>query len=151
MLHGQNFRRRHERHLMAVFDHDRRGFQRHNGLAAPHIALQQAAPSATGFSRSAAISASTRFLCPRRFERQDAFQRVANRRLAHAKGYTGHLLQAALPQRQAELEKEKFLEDQPLVRRRTKLVELGDVLVLRRKVRRRAALRGGKGSCIVRA
>ena len=42
MLHGENFRRRHQRGLVAVFDHDRRRFQRHDRLAAANVALQQA-------------------------------------------------------------------------------------------------------------
>src|SRR4029077_20100921 len=63
------------------------------------------------------------FLGLRRFERQNAFQRFAHTCLANAKGDA----RAALPffpaQRQAQLVKEKLLEDQAAVRRRAKLVQ----------------------------
>ncbi len=42
MLHGQDFRRRHEGGLIAVLDDDGRRFKRHDGLAASDVALQQA-------------------------------------------------------------------------------------------------------------
>ncbi len=42
MLRGQDFGGRQHRHLIAVFDGDDGGFGGHDGLAAAHIALQQA-------------------------------------------------------------------------------------------------------------
>ena len=46
MLCRQNLRGRHQRRLVSVFHGHQHGLQRHNGLARPHIALQQAAHGA---------------------------------------------------------------------------------------------------------
>ena len=39
VLRSQNFRGRHQRHLVAVFDHDRRRFERHNRFPAADVAF----------------------------------------------------------------------------------------------------------------
>ena len=71
MLHGQNFGRRHQRDLVAVFDDDRRGFERHDRFAAADVALQQAVHR----ERPLEIAGNFRehaLLRRRRLERQDA-------------------------------------------------------------------------------
>ena len=53
MLHGQDFRRGHERHLAPGLEHARGGQQGHHGLARSHVALQQAEELALGLQAAA--------------------------------------------------------------------------------------------------
>ena len=122
MLHGENFRGRHQRGLVAVFDDDGRGFERHDGLAAADVALQQAV------HRHAALQVRRDFreralLRVGGLEGQHALDRFANGRLAHAKRDPRLLLRRLLPHRDAQLVKEKLLENQPQVRRRAKRIQ----------------------------
>ena len=122
MLHGQNFRRRHQRGLIAVFDDDGRRFKRDDRFAAAHVALQQA------IHRHAAFQVRRDF--PERpllrvggLERQHALDRFADGRLAHAKRDPRLLLRRFLPHGDAQLVKEKFLENQAQVGLRTKRIQ----------------------------
>ncbi len=63
------------------------------------------------------------FLCIGGFERQNAFQRFAHAWLANAKGNARMSLHFFPAQREAQLIKEKLLENQAAVCRRAKLVE----------------------------
>ncbi len=143
MLRGQNFRGRHQRHLIAVLDHDRRRFQRHDRLAASHVAFEQPV------HRIGPLEVRRDFrehalLRRRRLERQDALQRLADFFFAHAHGDPALAMFAQPAQRQRELVVEKLLEDQPRLRRAAKRVEQLDAFVLRREMRveQRLAPRG---------
>jgi len=76
-----------------------------------------------GFSQSAAISARTRFLRRRGLERQDALQRFAHSVFPQTERDGVFLASGLAVQSEAELVQEKFLEDKPLLRRRTKRVQ----------------------------
>ena len=85
MLHGENFGGRHQSGLVAVFDGDDGGFEGDDGFAAADVALQQAVHGG-GFFEVGGDFAEDAFLRVRWFEREDAFQRVANVIFAHAEG-----------------------------------------------------------------
>ena len=87
-----------------------------------------------GRSRSAAISAERALLRLGRLEGQHALERLADGRLAHAECDARLLLRCFPAQRNAQLVKEKFLENQTLVRLRAKRIQRLDRLRLRRKV-----------------
>ena len=60
MLRGENFRWRHKRDLVAIFDDDGGSFQSDDGFAAADVAFQRRCMG-KGRSRSVAISTRTRF------------------------------------------------------------------------------------------
>jgi hypothetical protein len=77
VLHRQYFRWRHQRGLAAVGDGDYRGLQRHNRLAAAHIALQQAIHRRRLFKVRSNFTEHA-FLRRRGFERQNALECLAH-------------------------------------------------------------------------
>ncbi len=77
MLHGENFRWRHQRGLAAVFDGDDRGLQSDDGLSAPHVALQQPVHRRRLFEIGGDFRQHP-LLRRGGLERQNAFQRFAN-------------------------------------------------------------------------
>ena len=85
MLHGENFRGRHERGLAAVFDGDDRGLQGDDGFAAADVALQQAVHR-HGFFQVGGNFRQNAFLRGGGLERQNALQGFAHFVFAHAKG-----------------------------------------------------------------
>jgi hypothetical protein len=102
MLHGKNFRRRHQRGLRAVFDGNDRRLQRDDGLAAADVALQQPVHR-RGLFQVRGDFGEYALLCRRRLERQDTLQRFTHRVFANAKR-DGIFLACRPPvQREAEL------------------------------------------------
>ena len=83
MLRGQNFRRRHQRHLVAVFDHDRGRLERHDRFPAAHVAFQQAVHRKRLFEVAGNFRQHA-LLRGRRLERQNPLQRLAHSFFAHA-------------------------------------------------------------------
>ena len=116
MLHGEDFRGRHQRHLPAVFDHDRRRFQRHDGLPAADVTLQQPVHR-PGPLEIAGDFREHALLRRGGLKGKNALERFSYARLAHTKGDAGLLLGLLPPQRQAQLVKEELLENESLVRR----------------------------------
>ena len=112
VLLGENFSRRHERHLQAVLHRDERREQRHNRLACADITLQQAV------HRRRALHVLDDLLqrAPLPFgqlERQNAARRLANAivdldrawfRLANGGAFSHH---------QPQLKQEELFEDEP--------------------------------------
>ena len=114
MLLDENLRRREQRHLMTVADHDHRCNQRNDRLSAAHVALQQAVhrPIALQIVNDFLHDA---FLRPRQLERQNfshfSAHRVVNEDFAI---FFLHLFaRPAHPQR--ELKGEELLQNDPAV------------------------------------
>ncbi len=123
VLHGENFRGRHERGLRGVFDGDDGGLQRDDGFAAADVALQQAVHG-RGLFEVGGDFREDAFLRGGGFERQDALERFADFFFADAKGDGVFLARGFAIEREAELVEKKFFEDEALLRRRAKGVEL---------------------------
>ena len=85
VLLGQDFGRRHHRHLPAVLDRLQRGSSSDHRLAAAHIALQQALHG----MRARKIGANLRngaMLCGRKLERQ-RIEKLAHQVTARGQGW----------------------------------------------------------------
>ena len=99
VLRGKDFRRRHQRGLIAVLDGDEHGLQRDDGLAGADVALQQAAHG-LGLRMSATISPRAVFWALVGWKGRTS--RMASRTLVVGlKGEAGALLQAAALQLQS--------------------------------------------------
>ncbi len=99
MLHGENFRRRHQRHLLTVFDHDGGRLERHDGFPAADVALQQAVHRLGAFEIGGDFRQHS-LLRRGGLEGKNALERFSYARLAHAKSDAGLLLglaAAAMP------------------------------------------------------
>ncbi len=94
-----------------------------------------------GRSRSAAISASTRFCAAVGLKGKNALQRVADFVLADTHGDPRPAMFALAAQRQGKLIIEKLLEDQPHLRGAAKTVQQIEAFALRAENARRAGLR----------
>src|ERR1700758_1571922 len=121
MLLSQNFRRRHERDLVAVLDHDRRSLQSHDRLSAADIPLQQPV------HRLAALEVARDFrqhalLRTRGLEGKNPFERLSNSGLPDTERDAGLFLRLLPAQRQTQLVEKKLLENESLMGRRTKRV-----------------------------
>jgi len=122
MLHGENFRGRHERGLRGVFDSDDGGLQGDDGFAAADVALQEAV------HRSGLFEVGNNFfqdfeLSRGRFERENSFHGFADFFFADAEGDGVFFASGFAIEGEAELIQEKFFEDEALLRRRAKRVE----------------------------
>ena len=138
MLHRKYFGGRHQRGLVTVLDHNGRGLQGHNGLAAAHVALQQAVHR-RALLKVRGDFTQRAFLRTRRLEGQYALDRFTNGRFAHAEGDARLPLRRFLAHGHAQLIEEKFLKDQPQVRRRAKRIQRLDRFGGRRKMHETAA------------
>jgi len=119
VLHGKNFRWSHQRGLRTVFDGDHRRLQRNDGLAAADVSLE-GDDSSGGLFQIRGDLCKNAFLRRRGLERQDALQRFAHS-VFPADGTRWRFpCERLAVQSEAELVQEKFLEDKPLLRRRTK-------------------------------
>ena len=135
MLFGKNLRRRHECDLVAVLDrHDRRE-QRHYRLAGADVALQEPlhGPRALhirdDFGERVALSF-------RQLERQHRAGTLTDTIVDPRHEALAHLRILVTTKRQPRLEHEEVLEHQPPLRRRHERIQLVDVRILRRKMRR---------------
>ena len=123
MLDGENFRGRHERGLGGVFDGDDGGLERDDGFAAADVALEQAVHR-SGLFQVGGDFREDAFLRGGRFEGQDALERFADFFFADAEGDGVFLARGFAVEGEAELVKKKLFEDEALLRRRAKCVEL---------------------------
>ena len=120
MLGRQNFRRRHQRHLVTVLDRDRGGFERHDCFAASHVAFEHAMHRKWPF-QIAAISASTRFCAAVGLKGKIRFSasRILSSRMRIA--IPRRVMFVLATQRQGQLVVEKLLEYQAHLRGAAKL------------------------------
>ena len=140
MLHGENFRRRHERGLAAVFDSDNRGLQGDDGFAAADVALQEAVHG-RGLFEIGGDFGQDAFLGGGGFEGKDSLEGFANIFLAEAEGDSVFLAGGAAIERETELIQEEFLEDEALLGRGAEFIEGIDGFFCSGKVRLRQCLK----------
>ena len=133
MLGGQDLRRRQDRHLVAVFNGDHRRLRRHDGLAAAHVALQQAVHG-PGFFHVAGNFPEHALLRCGRLERQHGLHFFAHA-VVQLECDSGQRARLVALQGHAAFQPEELLEDQPELRRRTEGVEQAQVGIRRREVR----------------
>ena len=134
MLHGKDFRGRHQRHLAAVFHHDHRGLERHQRFPAAHVAHQQAVHGHGAFEVPGDFREHA-LLRRGGLEGQNFLYRFADARLAHGKGMAALLLRFAPAHGQAKLVVEQLLENQPALRGCAEGVQRVQVGVRGREVR----------------
>ncbi len=139
MLRSENFSRRHQRHLVAIFDHDRGGLERHDRFPAADVALEQPVHRKRLFEVACDFRQHA-LLRRRRLERQNPLQRFADFFFAHAHRDPALPVILRAAQRQRDLVVEELLENQPQVRRAAERVEQLDVFVFRRKMNREQRL-----------
>ena len=126
MLCCENFRRRHQRDLVAILDGDNRCFERDNGFSGADIALQQTAHG-RGLGHVGGNFFEHALLRRGGMKRQDALHgsTYAVVDLERDAGLSAHL--AAL-QFESEFEEEQFFEDQPNERGRTRRLQFRQAL-----------------------
>jgi hypothetical protein len=110
VLHGENFRGRHERGLAAVFYGDDGGLERDDGFAAADVTLQQAVHGGGLFEVGGDFGQDA-FLCGGGLKGEDALEGFADLFFAHAEGDGVFLARGFAVEREAELVQEKFFED----------------------------------------
>jgi hypothetical protein len=132
VLRGQDFGGGQDRHLVAVFDGDHRGFGGHDGLAAAHVALQQAVHGVR-LLHVVRDLLDDALLRPGGLEGQhglDAFAHAG----ADFEGDAGQRAGLAALQRHAALQPEELFENEAELRGRAESVEQAEVGIGRRKV-----------------
>ena len=122
MLDGENFRGGHEGSLRAVFDGDHGGLERDDGFAAPDIALEETIHRG-GLLEVGGDFGENAFLRDGGLERKDALEGFADGVFAEAEGDGVFFASGFALERETELVKEKFLENEALLRGRAKRVE----------------------------
>jgi hypothetical protein len=133
MLVGEDFGRRHERHLKAVFHFDQRREEGDDGLPGADVALQQPV------HRMRPLQVVDDFLqrlllTGGQLERQHAAGRLPNP-IVHAHGAGLRLGRGkAAPGDDPHLKEEGFFEDQPPLRRRREPIQLVERRIVWRKV-----------------
>ena len=133
MLHGENFRGRHQRGLSAVFDGDDGGLQSDDGFAAADVALEEAVHG-RGLFKVGDDFREDAFLRGGGLEGEDALNGFADVFFAHAEGDGVFFARGFAVEGEAELIEKKFLEDEALLRGRAKHVERFERFVRRGKV-----------------
>ena len=123
MLLRQNFSRRHQRDLVAVFNGDDCGLEGHDRFARSHIALQQPPHGARRLHVGGDFFQHA-LLGRRRMKRQYLLNRLANGIVKLERDSGLRLLLAAL-EFQSKLDEKKLIEDQPDVRRRARRLQIG--------------------------
>jgi hypothetical protein len=132
MLRCENFSGRHECGLVAIFDGDQHGLERHDGFAGADIALQEAAHGV----RLAHVGndfAEGAFLCGCGVERQHLADGLAHL-VGGGEGDAGALAHAAALEFETKLEEEQLLEDEAAMSRRAECLQLCHRGAFRRKV-----------------
>ena len=122
VLHGENFRGRHEGGLAAVFDGDDGGLERDDGLAAADVALEETIHGSGLFKVGGDFRQDT-LLRGGGFEGKDTFERFADFFFADTEGDSVLLARGFTVERQAELVEKKFFEDEALLRGSAENVE----------------------------
>lgn len=140
MLDGENFRGRHERGLAAVFDRDDRGLQGNDSFAAPDITLQEAIHGRGLFEVGGYFGEDALLGCGG-LEGEDAFEGIPNAFFAEAEGDGVFFAGGAAVEREAELIKEEFLEDEALLGGRAEFVQGFDGFFRGGKMRLRQGLK----------
>ncbi len=135
MLHGENFRGRHQRDLIAIFDDDGRCLERHDCLAAAYVAFEQAVHRRRLFEVTGNFGKHA-FLRTCGLERKNALESLANRLLSDAHGDAGSLLFVLSPDSEAELVEKEFLEDHSYLGGAAELVQCLDIRIMGRKMNR---------------
>ena len=132
MLRGQDFGGREHRHLIAVLDGDDGGFGGHDGLAAAHVALQQAVHR---MRRGHIVGdlLEHALLRARRLERQHGFHALADA-VVECERDAGDGAGFAALQRDAAFQPEELLVDQAELRGRAEGVEQAQIAIRRREV-----------------
>ena len=133
MLRGENFRRRHERDLVAIFDDDGGGFQSDDCLAAADVAFEKAVHGERAFEVRCDFDENA-FLRGRGLERENALDGFADFFLANAHGDAALRVIARAAQGESELIVEKFLEDQAGLRGAAKAVEQLNIFIFGREM-----------------
>jgi len=126
MLLRQNFSRRHQRDLVAIFNGDDRGLEGHDRFARSHIALQQT-PHGAGRLHVGGDFFQHSLLGRRRMKRQYLLNRLANA-VVKLKGDSGLRLLLAALEFQPKLDEKKFIEDHSYMRRRARRLQVGKTL-----------------------
>src|SRR5215469_8820975 len=134
MLGGENFRWRHQGHLITVLDCDRGRFECHNRLSASDITFEQPMHWIWQLQIGCDFGEHA-LLCSCRLERQDSLQCFASFVLADAHRDSGAAVFLLASQGESELIIEEFFEDQTNLRRAAPAVQQLQVFVLRRKMR----------------
>jgi len=122
MLHRENFGRRHEGGLRAVFDGDDGGLEGDDGFAAADVALEKTIHRGGLFEVSGDFGQDA-LLRGGGLEGEDALEGFADGVFAEAKGDGVFLAGCLAIKREAELVEEKFLEDETLLGGGTKRVQ----------------------------
>ena len=140
---AQNLGRRHERHLQAVLHRDERGQQRDDRLPGADVALQQ--PVHRLRPLQIVDDLLERLALSRRQpERQHARAPIRECDRPRGPGPPSRSSDVTTaPRQHARSEKERLLEDQPLLRRRGEPVQRVEPNVRRRKMRRQQRRRRG--------
>ena len=118
MLRGEDLRRRHDGHLIAVFYCNHGCLERNQSFAAADVALQQ---PKHGPRRPHVFYDLAQYplLCRSRTKGKDSLERFADE-LVGAEGNAGFFLGALFPEREACFEQKEFLEDEPNLSRTAK-------------------------------
>src|SRR5712692_201986 len=122
VLDGEDFRGSHERGLRAVFDGDYRSLQGDDGFAAADVALEETIHRGGLFEVGGDFGENA-LLRSGGLEGEDALEGFADGVFAQAEGNGVFLASGLAIESQAELIEEKFFEDEPLLRGRTKGVQ----------------------------
>ena len=118
VLFNEDLRRRQQRRLMSVADHDERGDQCDDRFSAADISLQQAVHRSIGLQIVDDLLHHS-FLCAGEFEGKNLFHFGAHRVVdANPARFLLHLFGCAADAHR-ELKREELLQDDPSVRRRT--------------------------------
>jgi hypothetical protein len=125
MLLGENLSRRHERHLEAILHRDQGGHQRDDGLAGADVSLQQSIHRLRPLHVVHNFG-DYLFLIAGQLERQHAACRFPDLVGDHDRPRLPLPFRLPPTQHQAELKQEELLENQALLGRRAKRVQLVD-------------------------
>ena len=126
MLLRENFRGRHQRHLITIFDGDDRRLKTDNGFSRPHISLQQT-PHGIRLLHVVGDLFQDSLLRRRGMKGQNFLDRLPHP-IVQAKRDSGLRLLLASLEFQSQLDKKQFFKDQPDVRRRARRLQIFEAL-----------------------
>src|SRR6185437_14427088 len=114
MLRGENFSRRHQRGLVAVFDGHQHGLKRHDGLAGADVTLEEPAHW-IGLAHVGYNLAQRALLCGGGMKGKHLADGFADA-VVGGEGNAGPFAHAAALELEAEFEEEQLFEDETAVR-----------------------------------